>query len=99
MHEFALTEDLINLAVDEARKNGLVRLDRIVVSIGELSGINIDSIVFAYDILHLENPITEHAELVIERVEGRGRCGSCGKDVRLESLFLYCPECGQPIVS
>ena len=48
---------------------------------------------FAFGFLREEDDITKKAELVIQRVEGKGRCKSCGKEVALERLFLYCPDC------
>jgi len=98
MHEFALTEDLLKLSREEARKAGIVRLDKIIVSIGDLSGISIDSIEFAFSFLREEDEITKEAELVVKRVPGRGRCTSCGKELELDRLYLYCPDCNTPTV-
>ena len=55
MHEFFLTEGLIGLATDEATKAGIVILEKITVQIGALSGVNIDSIDFAFGILSENN--------------------------------------------
>jgi len=98
MHEFSLTADLLKVSREEARKAGILRLDRIFVRIGKLSGISIDAIEFAFRFLREEEEITRGAELVVERIPGKGRCTSCGRDVELEHLFLLCPDCGTATV-
>lgn len=99
MHEFSLTDNLIDLAVEEAGKAGIVRLDRIIVQIGALSGINIESIDFAFGILRDKSEVTKDAELVIEKIPGTGVCSECGKEIELERLYLYCPDCNTPTVN
>lgn len=98
MHEFSLTEDLIRLATDEATKAGIVILEKITVQIGALSGVNIDSIDFAFGLLSENNKLTSDTELVIEEIPGRGLCSSCGKEVEPERLYLICPSCNSPAV-
>ena len=98
MHEFALAEDLLKLAVAESRKAGIVRLDKMVVSVGDLSGVSVDALEFAFSFLREEDEITVRTELVIERVGGKGRCKDCGREVSLDRLMLYCPDCDTPTV-
>ena len=93
MHEFSLADDLLKTARLEARKAGMTRLDKIRLKIGEISGVSIDSLEFAFGFLREEDELTKNTELVIERVKGRGRCGTCGKVVDLDRLFLFCPDC------
>ena len=96
MHEFALTDDLLKLAREEAERAGLERLDKIVVRIGGLSGVFSDSIEFAFEFLRKESEITKDTELIIEHVDGKAKCSKCGKTFTLDRLFLYCPECETP---
>jgi hydrogenase nickel incorporation protein HypA/HybF len=98
MHEFSLAEDLLNLAREEARKAGIDRLDKISVRIGSVSGVNIDSLEFAYGFLREQDEMTKNAELVVERVQGRGRCTQCGREVDIDRIFLFCPFCETPTV-
>ncbi|MCX6646621.1 MAG: hydrogenase maturation nickel metallochaperone HypA [bacterium] len=93
MHEFSLTDNLIDLACEEAFKAGIARLDKIIVQVGALSGISIDSIEFAFGILRDKSEITNTSELVIEKIPGTGICTKCGKEIELDRLFLYCPYC------
>jgi hydrogenase nickel incorporation protein HypA/HybF len=99
MHEFSLTDSLIDLALNEAEKADIVRLDKIIVQIGALSGVNIDSVEFAYGILRERSEVTKNAELVIEKIPGTGMCTKCGMEIELERLYLYCTECKAPTVT
>jgi hydrogenase nickel incorporation protein HypA/HybF len=98
MHEFALAEDLLKLALNEARKADIVRLDKIIVQIGTLSGVSVDALEFSFGFLREEDPITKNAELVVKRVEGKGRCKTCSEEVALDRLFLFCPICNTPTI-
>ena len=98
MHEFALAEDLLKLARTEARKAGITRLDKVVIQVGDLSGVSVDALEFAFGFLREEDDLTRTAELVVERLEGRGRCRECGKESKLERFLLYCPECKEPTI-
>jgi hydrogenase nickel incorporation protein HypA/HybF len=98
MHEFSLAEELLKLAREEARKAGIKKLEKVVVRIGALSGISAEALEFAFSFLREEDELSRQAELVVEHVPGRGRCRTCGKEVDLERIFLYCPECETPTV-
>ena len=98
MHEFSLADDIVKVASEEARNAGIGRLDKIILRVGDLSGVSIDALEFAFGFLKEENEITKKAVLEIERIRGRGRCTSCGKEIELEQLFLYCPYCETPTV-
>jgi len=96
MHEFALTEDLLKLAREEAERAGLTSIDKVVVRVGSLSGVFTDSIEFAFGIMCKEHEITKNAQLVIEHVQGKAKCTSCENIFLLDGLFLYCEECKTP---
>jgi len=98
MHEFALAEDLLKLARTEARKAGIVKLDKIIVNVGTLSGVSVDALEFAFSFLREEDELTKNTELIVERTEAKGRCTNCGREVNLDRLMLYCPECRTPTV-
>ena len=98
MHEFSLAEDLLRISREEAVNSHISRLDRIVVRIGDLSGVSIDALDFAFGFLREQDEMTRGTELVVDRVRGRGRCTSCKKEFEIDRLFLYCPECETPTI-
>jgi hydrogenase nickel incorporation protein HypA/HybF len=98
MHEFSLATDLLKLARHEASRNGISIIKKLTLRVGDISGVHINAVEFAYSFLKEESDMTKSAVMEIEHVEGRGKCRNCGADVKLERYFLFCPECGQPSV-
>ena len=92
MHEMALTQSVVEIAVEEARKAGAARITRIVLDIGRLSSVAPEAMRFCFEAV-AAGTAAEGAVLEIERVAGAGWCLDCGKTVPLEERFGACPEC------
>ena len=93
MHEMALTESMVEIALEEARKAGAKRIGRIVLDVGALSAVEPEAMMFCFSAVSA-GTAAEGAELEIERVEGAGLCLDCKKTVPLSERFGQCPECG-----
>lgn len=93
MHELAITESLLKIALRHAEQAGAERITRLNIIVGELSSIVDDSVQFYWDIIS-EDTIAEGAELHFERVEGTLRCLSCGNVFPLNHKDFTCPVCG-----
>ena len=93
MHELAVTESLLEIALRHAREAGAERITRLNVVIGELSSIVDESVQFYWDMVS-EGTIAEGAELHFERVEGTLHCLECGHTFPLRAADFVCPECG-----
>ena len=94
MHEYSLVQSLVGRVEAEARARGAVAVHRVVVSVGELSGVDPDLLATAYHTFRAGTGC-ERAELELRRVEATWGCPSCG--LRLErGAPLRCPQCGRP---
>jgi hydrogenase nickel incorporation protein HypA/HybF len=93
MHEMALTESIVEIAVEAARRDGASRVRRILVDIGALSHVEPEALSFCFSAVSA-GTIAEGATLEIARVPGAGWCADCGKTVSLAERFGPCPECG-----
>ena len=93
MHELAVTESLLEIALRHADQAGAKRITRLNMIIGELATIVDDSVQFYWDIVSRET-IAEGAQLHFDRVPGTLRCLGCGQTFRLSSDFV-CPVCGE----
>lgn len=96
MHELAVTESILNIAIEHARKANARRVTDIYLVIGRLSSIVDDSIQFYWDILSTENEdrlICKGAALHFNRVPARLLCLECGNEYTLESDLTPCPKC------
>lgn len=110
MHELALAEAVVTAALETAKKNGLVKVTRIEVRVGELQQIDPEAFRFA---------IEEMIEAVVDvsAEPARFRCRRCGHDYalvdtpgpggheaseaihfipELAHAFLRCPACESP---
>lgn len=96
MHEFAVTEGLLEIIQAEARKAGAERVDEVHVTIGELSTFVDRSIEFYFAELS-RGTLAEGAELVFNTVEARAWCDVCELEFHPESAFICCPRCNNPV--
>ena len=94
MHEMALTESLIEIAVEEAVKRSAKRIVRVWLEVGMLSHAEPEALRFCFDAV-AAGTLAEGARLEMDRPPGAGLCIDCGKCVALEERFGACPECGR----
>lgn len=93
MHEVSLMRNLLEVVEETARREGATRVDAIHLRIGELAGVSVDSLAFAFEILSKGTP-AEGGRLECETVPLSARCRSCGAGFRPEDLVFRCPSCG-----
>ena len=99
MHEMAIVQSLIEqtqLEVEKAGQKGrVVGLD---VVVGRLSGINCDSIRFAFEMLAPGTPL-EGARMQITEPKATCNCRSCRARLEIDELVVECPQCGSRDIS
>lgn len=93
MHELALTESMLRLALSAAEQSGASRILQINVRLGVLSGV-IPSCVEYYFRLQSEGTMAEGAELKMETIPLAIACRTCGRQSQSERPLLACPHCG-----
>ncbi len=94
MHELAVTEGILQVALDAARQAGARRICAIDLVIGELSGLVDDSIQFYFDILSRDTAAA-NAALRFRREPAHVICGDCaGQFAGRPPLAPFCPQCG-----
>ena len=92
MHELAITQSILNIVTEHARRAGAQRVLRIHLVVGDLTGFIDDSIQFYMDLLS-PGTVAEGAELVIQRVPARVRCRTCGAEFEPRDFQWLCPSC------
>ncbi|HVP20683.1 MAG TPA: hydrogenase maturation nickel metallochaperone HypA [Anaerolineaceae bacterium] len=92
MHELAVTESVLNIAVDHANKAGAKRVTDIYLVIGRLASIVDDSVQFYWDIIS-QNTICDKAQLHFKRMPANILCLDCGNEFPLEDELCPCPSC------
>lgn len=74
-------------------KNGVEKIDTLVIQIGELSSMIPKYIEACYPAA-VDGTIMEDTKLVIEILPGNGRCNKCQKVFNLIQNNRQCPDCG-----
>jgi hydrogenase nickel incorporation protein HypA/HybF len=96
VHELPITEEILNISLKHAQKNGAKRIVRINLVIGDLTDL-IDEWVQRYFEYLAKDSIAEKATLVIERVPITVLCEKCRKPfvVDKKEMDFHCPDCGE----
>ncbi|MGE0442760.1 MAG: hydrogenase maturation nickel metallochaperone HypA [Gemmatimonadales bacterium] len=96
MHELSLALGIVDAVSAAARRAGAVRVLRIKVRIGVLSGVVADALRFGFDVASRGTVVAE-AALDLEVVPVSIWCPACAAEVRpVTELRLQCPDCGLP---
>ena len=93
MHELAVTESILNIAIDHAQRANAARVTDLNLVIGRLSSIVDDSIQFYWDIL-TENTLCSGSTLHFRRIPATLACLACEHHFTLEGELTPCPACG-----
>jgi hydrogenase nickel incorporation protein HypA/HybF len=93
MHELSICLSLLDQVERIARDHGADRVERILLRIGPLSGVEAPLLANAYP-LAAAGTIAEHATLDIEPAAIRVKCSACGAETEAEPNRLICGECG-----
>lgn len=92
MHELGVTEDLLAHVLEHAAEVGMKRVTLIRLGLGEMAGIEPDSIRLCFESASRDT-IAQGAELVFRPIETQIRCRHCG------AVFTQpgepCPQCQQ----
>jgi hydrogenase nickel incorporation protein HypA/HybF len=94
MHEYSLIQSLVARVEAEARARRAVAIHRVVVKVGELSGVDPELFRTAYDTFRA-GTLCASAALEMRQVEAAWRCPACRRPIE-RGAVLTCPTCGTP---
>ena len=92
MHEMAVTQSILDIAVQHAERNGAARVTALNLVIGQLSSIVDDSVQFYWDMIS-KDTVCQGAVLNFERIPAQMTCLDCGHTYTLSRGLEACPEC------
>ncbi|MBK8555570.1 MAG: hydrogenase maturation nickel metallochaperone HypA [Lewinellaceae bacterium] len=93
MHELSIIHSIIETASSElARRGNRHQIEEITLKIGELAGIETDSIIFLWSAAVERTPL-ENAVLNIEHIPGKARCTECQQEFQIAQFYDPCPKC------
>ena len=92
MHEMAIAQGILDIAVAAAQKGGSQKIARINVVAGELRGLVPLQLTYCFSVL-AEHTIASHALLNLEITPIRGRCKQCDETFIVKDHQYVCPQC------
>ena len=93
LHELSLTQNLIEIAEEHARRENATVITSVTIEIGALSGVMPEAVEFAFEAC-TKKTLAEGATLVIRRIPALGRCQQCSQECAMENLLDGCSACG-----
>lgn len=98
MHELALTQSVLNLALQHAQQAGAQRVVAVNLTLAEFAHETEDSLQFYWCLLR-EGTLAQAAELRMRRVPLQALCDECGQRFVPSEEPLICPACFSPRVT
>jgi hydrogenase nickel incorporation protein HypA/HybF len=99
MHELSIVDALIEQVGREVHRSGHAgKVRGIELNIGRLSGVNCDSIRFAFDLL-APGTLVEGAAISILQSKAACRCHACNACVEIDDMAFKCPKCGADAIT
>ena len=104
MHELAMTTQIVENVIEEAKKHDAKKVAEVHLAIGKLTFLGVEQIRFSYGIL-IKDTIMKDSKLIITEQDGVIECQSCvfkGKvpyeddpTYHVPIPTLRCPRCGE----
>ena len=92
MHEAALAEGILKIALDVAAQNNSKKISAVGLKLGDMSGVEVEALKLSFDVL-IRGTIAQGADLKISRVPIRAKCNKCEKVFTVSHYNFFCPEC------
>jgi len=93
MHELSIAMEILDIVEKEAMDHGADRVNSVHLRIGDLAGVEIDSLTFCFETIRGEKDLTRDARLIIDRIPVRIQCRPCDSEFAGDGFMVRCPSC------
>ena len=93
MHELAIAQSMVDALEARALECAATHVKSVRLTIGEASGVVVDSLTFCFEMLTSMVPVLEGAQLVIDTVPHRAWCSHCESTFPVLNYVARCPTC------
>jgi hydrogenase nickel incorporation protein HypA/HybF len=97
MHEVSIANSIVQIIQDALPTDKAGYVASVNIKVGQLSAIETDALLFAFDIVKLKTPLSR-AVLHIEIIEGKGECSDCGNHFTMKNYATPCPNCNSYLI-
>ena len=97
MHELAITQSVMKIALKTAQENGAKRIKTIRLQLGDYSDVMPEYVEKYFDLVSRDT-IACGAHIEAYRVRARIRCEACGAENEIERGRGRCPICGSDTI-
>lgn len=94
MHEMGIVLHLAKTLDQTAEEEKLTRIGKVVLQVGEVSGIMTDLFTDAWDYFKVRHPVLKESELVLETIPAVTWCDRCRRKYPTVQYGKTCPYCG-----
>jgi hydrogenase nickel incorporation protein HypA/HybF len=92
MHEYSIVQNLLDQCEDQAKQHGAKKVEKVVVKIGVMSGVEPDLLQTAFDTFK-QGTMCQDCEYIQQIQPIKIRCISCATVSVLEQNEYSCPKC------
>ncbi|WP_335375582.1 hydrogenase maturation nickel metallochaperone HypA/HybF [Bacillus sp. JJ1122] len=98
MHEMSLMYDILQMIQDDAVKHGIIKIEKIELTVGEICNAMPDALMMAFEVFKEQNQyfISDNSELIIEIEKAVAQCVVCQKRYVPDNRISFCPDCDMP---
>lgn len=93
MHELSIALEILDIVEREAVKHGAAVVKQVNLRIGDLSGVETESLAFSFEAVKGEKELTRETVLNIERLPVKIWCNPCGREFDRAGPLVMCPRC------
>jgi hydrogenase nickel incorporation protein HypA/HybF len=97
MHELSIVMSIIETAEEKVKENHAQTVESIDLVIGELAGVEMNALDFAWDSA-VKNTVLQNAIRNVINVPAKAKCIECDCEFEIHDLFDPCPLCGEPLL-
>ncbi|MGO8943664.1 MAG: hydrogenase maturation nickel metallochaperone HypA [Syntrophobacteraceae bacterium] len=94
MHELSIAQSLLEIIVDESKRHGLERINKVRLQIGKFAAVVPESLTFCFDLVSRDT-VASGALIEIETVGISARCEKCDFSFDVNDQVFRCPRCGE----
>jgi hydrogenase nickel incorporation protein HypA/HybF len=94
MHELSIALSIVEMAEEEAQKNGGTSVNAVHLKLGVFSGVAKDALFASYEIA-CEGTMLQGSRLIVDEIPIVAFCPKCRSSRNVDSAdWFTCPECG-----